>query len=71
MAPRQQTSRSDQRSGRSTMIVDHRSDALRPVALPALAAAMRAATTTRKSARTSLLSGTHASRFEHEDTPQG
>lgn len=70
MAPRQQTSRSDQRSGRSTMIVDHRSDAQRPLALPALAAAMRAATTTRKSART-LLSGTHASRFEHEDTPQG
>ncbi|MCJ2047448.1 hypothetical protein MKK58_23330 [Methylobacterium sp. J-078] len=42
---------------------------LRPVALPALAAAVRVVTASRKSARTSLLSGTRDARFEHEDTP--
>lgn len=69
MAPRQQTSRRDQRSGRSTIIVDHRAEALRPVALPALAAAVRAATPAHPSARAALLAGTGPSRFEHEDTP--
>ncbi|WP_264046815.1 hypothetical protein [Methylobacterium flocculans] len=39
------------------------------MALPALAAAVRAATPARPSARAVLLAGTGPSRFEHEDTP--
>jgi hypothetical protein len=69
MHPRQQTSGTARRSDRSTIIVDHHAETFRPVALPALAAAVQAVSTAQKSARTGLLSGTRSARFEHEDTP--
>jgi hypothetical protein len=69
MYPRQQTARPAQRSDRPSSIVDHRTETFRPVALPALAAAVQAASATRKQARTALLSSTRSTRFEHEDTP--
>ncbi|MGU3362919.1 hypothetical protein ACLBWX_21570 [Methylobacterium sp. M6A4_1b] len=69
MYPRQQSSSITQRSGRSTIIVDHQPETFRPVALPALAAAVQAVAATPKSARTRLLSSAISARFEHEDTP--
>lgn len=69
MYPREHSSRRDQRSKPSTIISGQPDAVLRPVALPALAAAVRVVTASRKSARTSLLSGTRDARFEHEDTP--
>jgi len=67
MYSRHQTTPLDQRSDRPAGIVDHRTETFRPVALPALAAAVQAAA--RKPARTSRANATHAARFEHEDMP--
>ncbi|MCI9879449.1 MULTISPECIES: hypothetical protein [Methylobacterium] len=50
-------------------MVDQQAETFRPVALPALAAAVQAVSATRKSARTRLLSSAVSARFEHEDTP--
>jgi hypothetical protein len=69
MYPREQSSRRDQRSKPSTIISGEPGAVLRPVALPALAAAVRVVAAPRKSTRTSLLTGTRDARFEHEDTP--
>lgn len=69
MYPREQSQRRDQRSKPSTIIAGHPGETLRPVALPALAAAVRVTGAARKSVRTSLTSGTRLARFEHEDTP--
>lgn len=69
MYPRRQTSSQAQRSGRSSIMVDHQAETFRPVALPALAAAVQVTATARKSDRSVIVSGPRSSRFEHEDTP--
>jgi hypothetical protein len=71
MYPRQQTSSTARRSDRSTIIVDHQAETLRPVALPALAAAVRVVSTAQKATRTGRVSSPRSARFEHEDTPLG
>lgn len=69
MQPREQTQNAaDSRSNRRSIVPDRQTDAVRPVALPALAAAVRGVTNMKDKARDARATAM-ALRFEHEDTP--
>lgn len=66
MQPREQTeTQISSRSDRCSIVPDRDATALRPVALPALAAAVRGAASAKRTRRDPQLSA----RFQHEDTP--